>query len=262
MAQLRGRWTHLTGICNNQLQWCQNPEIEHGGTTTGPARRGAKPNGGWESDVTPPVGKAAGPHRVPDAARIGSWLTLPPPPSASLNRMALAIQSGCPAPVPVSRVRPAKAQPTFAPVPTPRVEASTRQMPAPVSVPWRRTAEQPPLSPPAQPNPVDSVPEEAALPELGIRAPEGLAQPELVDSVQESPAHPELEADVRESPAQPEPEVRVQEGTAHQLDLPRFYQRPACGGVLRAGSLQTSAHVRNCCANAACHAAEPTHTCC
>lgn len=38
---------------------------------------------GAGGNVTPPVETAAGPHRVPDAARIGSWLTLPPPPSAS-----------------------------------------------------------------------------------------------------------------------------------------------------------------------------------
>lgn len=137
MAQLRGRRTHLTGICNNQLQWCQNPEIEHGGTTTGPARRGAKPNGGRESGRSRWQCYAASGNSCRTAQSAGcssDWVLADTATSPiGIPRMANAIRSRCPAAVPVARLRPAKAQPTFAPVPTPRVgAASTRQVPTPV----------------------------------------------------------------------------------------------------------------------------------
>lgn len=101
MAQLRGRRTHLTGICNNQLQWCQNPEIEHGGTTTGPARRSAKPNGGRESGRSRWQCYAASGNsrRTAQSACCSSDWVLADTATSPIGvpRMANAIRSGCPA---------------------------------------------------------------------------------------------------------------------------------------------------------------------
>lgn len=65
------------------------------------------------------------------AAQMGSWPTLPPPPPASLDCMGVAD-----VPMPASRVRPAREQPTSAPLTTLWVGAAgARQVPSPFPVP-------------------------------------------------------------------------------------------------------------------------------
>ncbi|XP_039868673.1 basic proline-rich protein-like [Simochromis diagramma] len=72
--------------------------------------------------------------------------------------MGVADVRNVPAPVPATRLRPARTQPPTAPIPTPRVGAAcTRPGPAPVPATRRRATEQPLGSPtahpPAQPEP-------------------------------------------------------------------------------------------------------------
>lgn len=173
----------MDGSAGELIQWCRNPEQEHGRPRTGPDREGAGPNGGQDGghvegaggDVTPTVGLTAGPDRVPQAddREAGSSDRFPATqsshPSATLDCTGTEVQTGL-APVPTSRVRPARMQPAFAPIPTPRAGAAgARQGPAPVPAPQRRAAEQPTGPPPAH----------------------TCHQPELEDEARKGPAKPE-----------------------------------------------------------------------
>lgn len=162
----------------------------------------------------------------------------PTPPPASLNCMGVAdVQT---APMPAPRVRPAREQPTSAPL---TMGEGTR----------KGAAEQPPF-PPAQPELVNRVPEGAALPEPRVEAAHRCSQPELMDSVRGV-----LRSWSRRS-------VRGRDlcnwsrwtawgrdlswlswGLAHQWNPPRFHQRSVCDGVLCTSCLSShlwaSAHV-------------------